>query len=410
MRVPDTTGTEETSQPSTKHGEITSSVAQNLYREAELITLGVGGAIADTIEDPRDKLPELGLSFASGSALSVMSRLGARGKFIAAGIGVAMTAKLSYDEITGKRWSTFGRALTDTWRSADNMERNITATKNSIGFFVVDMGVGLAGMKLSSLAMSRFAPPAALTADAVRRAEFDRGKALRALEDRFENPAQFTKHTGGKLDLTSYSKPAQPGEPRGDLLRVDSTPEGNILLTAMDVEGHGVAAAKKAVEIHSIIDKNLSRTKGKSASEVLALLDEKIPSGDELSVTAAMMIYNPRTHKLRTATASSELAFAIRANGRVRQLDAKQGGLPLGNKMYAMLPGKDDVISLRKGDTVVMVSDGVFDRFGYGNVKEFISFLRKAGPRPEAIRRGILRKPPPPTGADDTSFIIFRRP
>lgn len=382
--------------------------AGSLYREAEMIGLGVGGAVLETVKNPLPKLPELGASLAIGSGLGIVSRLGAPGKAIAAGIGTAMMFKFGYDELTGNRWSNFGRAVKDTWMSADNMDRNIAVTKNSLGSFVVDTGIGWAGMKGSSLAMSRFAPPRLLVKDAIRRADADGGAALRGLQDRWENANRFQKIAEGKLEVITHSQPAVPGAARGDLVRVASTPDGQLLLTAMDVQGHGVSAAKKAVRVHAAIDETLPKTSNKSGSDILGMIDEKLNYSDELSITAGLMKYDPKKHTLHTATAGSELAFVVRANGAVRQLDAKGEGMLLGSELYSMLPKGNEVIRLRKGDTVIMASDGVFDRFGYGSAKGFGAFLKRVGPRLQEISRRILDTPPPATGVDDTSFIIFR--
>jgi serine phosphatase RsbU (regulator of sigma subunit) len=138
------------------------------------------------------------------------------------------------------------------------------------------------------------------------------------------------------------------------------------------------------------------------------MIDQKLSTKDDLSVTAAMLKYDPVTGKLQTATASSEFAFVVRSNGVVKQLDAEVGGLGLGTDMYGSFPRGNEVIKLGKGDTVVLASDGAFDRFGYGKVEAFQQFLEKTGPKPEQIRRGILNQPQPEAGADDMSFIIFR--
>ena len=130
--------------------------AYSVGREAKMIGLGVGGAIADTIKHPVDKLPELGIAFGTGSVLGAISKAGAPGRLIAGGIGLAMAVKLGYDEITGNRWSHFGRAVADTWRSGENMDKNIATTRDSLGSFVVDMGIGYAGMKAGGFAVSRF--------------------------------------------------------------------------------------------------------------------------------------------------------------------------------------------------------------------------------------------------------------
>jgi len=382
--------------------------SQKLYREAEMISLGVGRAFLDIAQKPLDKLPELTTSLSTGVAFGAISRLGAPGKLIAAGIGTAMATKFAYDELTGKRWSQFGSALKDTWHSGANRERNIDITKNSLGTFVVDTGVGAVGMKFGSLATARFAPPSQLVKGALSRADSDGGMALRSLQNRWEAPAVLQKQAAGKINLIAHTEPATQGAARGDLIRVAKTRDGEVLIAAMDVEGHGLNAAKKAVTVHAAIDKVLPETPNKTASDILAMIDQKLNTKDELSITAALLKYDPATGKLQTATASSEFAFVVRANGVVKQLDAEVGGLGLGNDMYARKLRGNEVIRLSKGDTVVLASDGAFDRFGYGKVQAFQQFLEKTGPKPEQIRQGILNKPQPEAGADDMSFIIFR--
>ncbi|MBS2009312.1 MAG: serine/threonine-protein phosphatase [Cyanobacteria bacterium SZAS TMP-1] len=383
-------------------------VSQRLFREAEMIGLGVGGAVGDTLRHPLSKLPELSSSLAVGTALGGIARLGAPGRVIAAGVGGAMLVKFAVDELTGSRWSKFGAAVSDTWRSGENRDKNIEITRNSLGSFVVDTAVASAGMKVGSWATAAFAPKAKLLDTAINRSARDNGAALLSLQNRFENPAVFQRQAAGQIELITHSVPAVPGMPRGDLIRVARTPDDNILLAAMDVEGHGINAAKKAVTVHSAIDQVLPSTSNKTASEILGQIDEKLSSADELSITAALMHYNPRTRTLQTATASSEFAFLIRGNGTVHQLDAKVGGLALGADMYGLAAGGNEIVQLAPKDTVVMASDGVFDRFGYGNAQAFAAFLQKIGPNPQRIRRAILETPPPETGVDDSSFVIFR--
>lgn len=157
--------------------------AYSLGRETKMIGLGVGEAILDTVKHPLDKLPELGVAFGTGTVLGAIGRSGAPGRLIAGGIGIAMAVKLGYDEITGNRWSQFGSAVADTWHSGTNMDKNIAATRNSLGSFVVDMGIGYAGMKAGGFAVSRFAPrafePAKLIEQAEPKVEVTKGIAPR---------------------------------------------------------------------------------------------------------------------------------------------------------------------------------------------------------------------------------------
>lgn len=381
--------------------------ACSLSRESEMIAKGTWGALAEVAEHPKSVLPELVISAATGSALGACNRLGAPGRILSAAAGTAMLLKVGYDEWSANRWSLFGAALKSAWISDNNMDKNIEITKNSLGQFLVDTGIGAAGMKFGSLTASRFAPPKSLVADALKRADRDAGTALHRLQNRFEDAGSFKKQTQGKLDFIAHSQPANAGDARGDLIRIATTPDGNILLTAMDVEGHGLKAAKKAILVHKAIDDVLPHTQNKSASDILSMIDGKLSSKDELAITAGMMKFNPQTRVLETATASSQFAYLVKASGQVRQLDAEVGGLGLGTDMYSYFPRGNETTVLNPGDVAIMASDGVFDRFGYGNKEAFESFLLKTGPSPKKIRQGILQAPAPPTGADDASFIVF---
>ncbi len=394
------------------------AAGQALNREAQMICSGLAAAALETVENPAAKMPELVASFATGFTLGAISRLGAPGRAIAGGVGAAIMLKFAYDEISGQRWSNFGAAVKNNWYSGDNMSNNIEATKNSLGAFLIDTGLACAGMGAGSYLTSKYAPPKSLMNDALKRSGTDGGVALLNLQNRWENPGRFQKQVAGQLELIAYSEPAYSGEARGDFIKVAKTPEGKILLSAMDVEGHGLSAAKKSAELHLVFEQILPDTKGSKASEILSKIDEILGTKDNLAVTAGLMTYDPRTHQLQTATASCELAYLIEANGAVRRLDA-EGGFGLGLDWYAKNTRGNEVISLKKGDTVIMASDGVFDRFGRGNwgglpenttsLPGFKAFLEKVGPEPKAIKEGILETPPPKTGVDDASFIVFRR-
>lgn len=383
--------------------------AYGLGREAKMIGWGVGEAAYVTLANPVSKMPEVVSSAGIGTAFGAMSRMGNSGKVLAFGIGTAMLAKLGYDELTGNRWSTFGKAVADAWHSGDNMKQDVAATRDSLGMFIVDSGIAYGGMRLGGAAASRFAPPGKTVEYAVKQSDFDHGVALRKLQDRWENQSSIEAHTRGKLDVLAYTEPAVAGEPRGDLLRVATTADGKILLSAMDVYGHGTSAARVAVRLQSTIDDILPETKGKSASDILAMIDERLDNKSDLGATAAVSLYDPISHQLETATASSELAFVVRHGGNVEQLDAEVGGMLIGQKMYKDFPRGNEITHLEPGDTVILASDGSFERFQWGARTGFEKFLKETGPHPDVIKNGILSAPEPATGKDDTSFLIFRR-
>lgn len=386
-------------------------LSQRLSREAQMLGRGVGAAFVQTALHPTGKLPELVSSVAIGSALGVVNRLGAEGKFVAACAGGVMLAKAGYDELTGERWSKLASAVKDTWHGGARMERNVAITRDSLGAFLVDTGIGYAAMGASSLVTSRLAAPHSLVKYALRQAENGKGSAALSLQNRFESAAGINQAVGNRLEVITHSQPAQPGSPRGDLVRVVSTADDQILFASMDVEGHGLHAAKKSLSANVALDNALPGSGAKNTSEILGLIDSKLSASDDLSVTAALSRYTPGTHTLETSTASSQAAFLVKHDGTVRPLARADEGLPLGVELYERLPAGNDVVRLDAGDTVVLASDGVFDRFGYGDrMQGFEDFLRNIGPHPERIRQGILQAAEPVNGADDASFIIFRRP
>lgn len=384
-----------------------------LLREVELFGRGVGAAFGQVVSHPTEKLPELVISSAVGAGLGAVSRLGAPGRYVAAGAGLALAARAGYDEITNKHWSGFAHAVKDTWKSGVRMEQNVGLVKDSLGTLMVDAAVGYAAGGVSSYALGKFAPPEKMVGFALNKADHDGGSSILALENRFESGAQV-KHVLGAdeskfgLEYTQHSQPAVPGEARGDVVRVLKSGE-DIVFASMDVEGHGLKAARKALIVHSALTETVPAAQGKHASEMLGLIDSALSSKDELSVTAALAKYNLNTHDVEVATASSQLAFLVRHNREVQWLGGGDEGLALGVDMYGLLPAGNQKVHLDVGDSVIMLSDGVSDRFGFANPNAFADFLRRTGANPDTIKKGILRAPVPETGADDTSFLIFGR-
>jgi hypothetical protein len=376
-------------------------------REAKMIGCGIGNAVADAVYNPYQRLAEFELSFGTGAALGALSRVGAPGRVVAAGIGTAMLLKFSYDELTGQRWSKFGQAFSDAWRTGDNMDKNIAATRDSLGSLLVDSSLGYAGMRAGGIAMSEMAPPSWTAKYAIKQAAVDHGEAMRLLENRWEDPIKSQRATNHQLELVTYSESAVPGEARGDMVRVARTPDGRILLAAMDGYGHGVEAAKLSVQLQVAVDEVLPHTANRGPSEILEMIDQRLKFHDDEGATAAVSIYDPATQKLHTATASDELAYVVHPNGSIERLDA-DGGTLLGQSLYGMTKSKGDVTSLRPHDVVILASDGTFDRFNWSNTSAFEAFLRDVGAKPAEIKRRILNTPQS-NGADDTSFIIFGR-
>ncbi len=131
------------------HFDENEGLGAKLLRETCMVASGVRGAVADVLNNPGAKLPEVATAGAFGVGLKSLQKAGARGRILACGVAGGMALKVAYDEMTGDRWSTFGAAAVDTWRSDANYNANVDATKSTIGSFVVDTAAGAAGFKLA---------------------------------------------------------------------------------------------------------------------------------------------------------------------------------------------------------------------------------------------------------------------
>ncbi len=118
------------------------STSAKLAREANLLVQGIGGAFVRTALHPQEKAPEVMTSAGFGIGLKLLSEAGAPGKLLAGGIALGTGVKMIYDEVTGNRWSTFARALGDTWKTDRNVAENIDATSQSVGQLAVDFTIG----------------------------------------------------------------------------------------------------------------------------------------------------------------------------------------------------------------------------------------------------------------------------
>jgi hypothetical protein len=129
------------------HKTLEEGVASKILRETQMVGIGVGGAFLDTAKNPIQKAPELAMAGGFGVGLKTLQNAGAKGRAVASVVGLGMAGKMAYDEYMGDRWSTFGSALKDNWQSPENFERNLIATKRSVGALAVDSTVATMGFK-----------------------------------------------------------------------------------------------------------------------------------------------------------------------------------------------------------------------------------------------------------------------
>jgi len=143
----------------------------------------------------------------------------------------------------------------------------------------------------------------------------------------------------------------------GDFVGFHQLDEHALGLHAVDVSGHGVAAALLTARVAAQIDALADRHVGPAT--LVAALNDMMLDGP-LTEAYLTMIYGRldlATHRLRLVQAGHPHPFVQRADGRIECLG--KGGLPVG-----VLDGAryDEIeVALHPGDRMLIVSDGITD-------------------------------------------------
>lgn len=133
------------------------SISDKLHREVEVLLGGTKDGIAQSLKDaynhPGSTLAKLGGSAAVGAGLVLLQGRSGMLKIGAEVAGAALGYSFLTD-VTGRAGLTAG-AISDTWRSAERLERNKQIVAKTAGPFLVDtalMGAGgLAGARVSKI-------------------------------------------------------------------------------------------------------------------------------------------------------------------------------------------------------------------------------------------------------------------
>jgi PAS domain S-box-containing protein len=127
-----------------------------------------------------------------------------------------------------------------------------------------------------------------------------------------------------------------------------------------DSSGHGLASALLTAELRAIL-RSLILTNGKDVGEVVSLandiLSQGIPEGDFTTLVFARLA--PSTGTLTYSSAGHPPPCILDAAGHVRGKQPSMG-LPLGIQ-EGRIYGSSTAIPLKRGDTVLMFSDGAFE-------------------------------------------------
>lgn len=143
--------------------------------------------------------------------------------------------------------------------------------------------------------------------------------------------------------------------------------EGKMVVVAADCTGHGVPGAFMSMLGISFLNEIVNRNDCCQASFILNWLRDKVKSTLSLSGQAtddgmdlSLIIYDPKEMKIQFSGAYNHL-YLIQ-NDELNIYKANR--MPIGNHLKDKEPFTNQVIDVKKGDVIYMMSDGFQDQFG----------------------------------------------
>jgi sigma-B regulation protein RsbU (phosphoserine phosphatase) len=149
----------------------------------------------------------------------------------------------------------------------------------------------------------------------------------------------------------------------GDIFHVVPLGAERYALWVLDVCGHGVPAAMVTVSVAQSLAAQAGLLCGHdgepvSPATVLRRLDREYPfERFERHATVACVLLDAATGRLTSSVAAAPAPLLVRTDGVVERLDA--GGTVIG--LGSVLPFAEQSVSLRAGDRLVLVTDGVLE-------------------------------------------------
>lgn len=159
-----------------------------------------------------------------------------------------------------------------------------------------------------------------------------------------------------RCGVTAFAEYLPAFDVGGDFYDLARMSDGNIAAVIGDVSGKGVTAALVMSRVSSECRRFMDAAR--EPAELLAQVNRSMMREDsEFFVTASCVTIDPKTRKLRVASAGHVPLIMRRATGEVFTFGAASG-TPLG-----MLPTEyiDDELALEPGDIVLMMTDGLVE-------------------------------------------------
>lgn len=158
------------------------------------------------------------------------------------------------------------------------------------------------------------------------------------------------------FDIAGWNRPAD--ETGGDYFDFYERLDGSVAITVADATGHGIGPALVMAECRALLRASLSSSSNLSAAvaKVNHLLCQDLPP--DRFVTALVLVVSRDSAEIPYVAAGHGPAIVIRVDGSVEEYDST--GLPLGI-MPDVAFDTAKPICLARGDTLVVVTDGMFE-------------------------------------------------
>lgn len=184
-------------------------------------------------------------------------------------------------------------------------------------------------------------------------------------------PSQLPALEGFRLEATYQPALAVAG----DFYDAVATPDGKWMLAVGDVAGKGAGAS--LLMVLAVTSFRQAVLTGAGPAETLREVNRRILEeyGQTDMITVLLAELDPTNRHMRFSSAGHEPALLHRSGiGEVTPLDA--GGAFLG--IFSDLALAEGQVDLTPGDAVLMVSDGVLDRFAHQDTLAGQAALRRA--------------------------------
>jgi serine phosphatase RsbU (regulator of sigma subunit) len=159
-----------------------------------------------------------------------------------------------------------------------------------------------------------------------------------------------------RYDLACYSQPAR--EVGGDFYSYYAFADNHIAVAIGDVSGKGVAAALLMATSLSLFNASLGR-RGQPALRMARLDNQLVPYGQSRDLNCALCYVELDGNLLTIINAAGIPPYIRRGNGTVEWPDA--WGFALGHGLGAQMGYQPVQCSVQRGDTIVLVSDGLVE-------------------------------------------------